>query len=624
MTRFLCLLFAIFFGGFGKSFAQNEDTKIIISDKEEEYTYNLDKGTVQVLTEYTTHYQSLKPGNISFVDFYDNYTEIKSVKIKGIKGVTPKYGMYKKENIFFSDSKACYFELPFIRRDLQATVSVRKIYKDVRRLNFIPLAEPCYIRSKTVKITVPDWMKVDILLENASRNITQDSVRNENNKNTTYIFHIRDQEEVLNEPFSVNYKHIYPYLIVVPKELIANGKKTKYFDMVQDLYLWYREPLLSLNQDEPEVRDKSIELIADCNSDEERIRTLCRWVQQNIRYIAFEDGISAFRPDNAKEVILKKYGDCKGMSNLLKDLLIAAGFDARLAWVATRMDGNKDLDVNAPILFADHMICSLLLNDSLFFIDPTVKSLSFGEIPEQIQGRKALIENGNDHLIATIPEYDIKTNMDSLFIQYSLNSGELTGIGKRCFKGESKHSILYWLNSLKEEDKKSQIESFLKNGETQDSISEIVTQGLDSFLPEICVNYKAVRKSNNTIFSNYVYISPDVCKDYQNTKIDTVHRKTGIQHTSRDYVIRISEFIIPDEYQITQLPQKTEILSDKYSFVLSYKQEGNKIIYRKEISIFDPILEKKDFEQWNSDIDRLRSAYSELIVLEKQSGQPAS
>ena len=59
------------------------------------------------------------------------------------------------------------------------------------------------------------------------------------------------------------------------------------------------------------------------------------WVQDNIRYIAFENGIMGFKPDAAQNVLNKKYGDCKGKANLLKEMLKLAGYDARLTWIGT-------------------------------------------------------------------------------------------------------------------------------------------------------------------------------------------------------------------------------------------------------------------------------------------------
>ena len=59
------------------------------------------------------------------------------------------------------------------------------------------------------------------------------------------------------------------------------------------------------------------------------------WVQRNIRYLAYEAGISAHQPALPAETIRKRYGDCKAMSLLLKTLLRAQGFDARQTDIGT-------------------------------------------------------------------------------------------------------------------------------------------------------------------------------------------------------------------------------------------------------------------------------------------------
>lgn len=531
--------------------------------------------------------------------------------------VVPRYGMYQRENIFFSDAKLCYFDIPFQRKGIEATVSMSKLYKDIRRFNCLFVAEPYYVNSKTIKIIIPDWINVDVFAKNMSSNIKKEVVRNDAKKTTTYVFHIKDQLEFVNETNSLGYKHSYPYITVIPRKAVIKNDTIEYFETVGHLYKWYKEHISLLNNDQNIVKDKAEEIISKTNSEEERIRELCKWVQQNIRYVAFEDGLSAFKPDDAHEVIAKRYGDCKGKANLLKSLLVSVGFDARLVWVAMRTDNSENLNVDEPTLFANHMICALFWNDTTYYIDPTLTSLSFGEVPEYLQGQKVFIENNENYIIADIPESSFQNNIDSLNIYCSIDNGVLKGEGCRYFKGESKHYIIDAIKSLREADRKNIIGDFLKNKQSQDSISDVVLAGLDSFLPEIFINYTASIKSNINVFGNQMYIDLDFCKDYQNSKIDIDKRKTGIKFPYKDYVVRVSKFSIPDGYTVEQFPKKVEIIRDKYSFILSYKQEENMIIYNKEISIFDPILEKEEFKQWNYDIDMLRKAYNELIVLKK-------
>ncbi|MFV0538332.1 MAG: transglutaminase-like domain-containing protein [Dysgonomonas sp.] len=620
MIRSITILFIyILFGSLASlSFAQDSDKKVFISNMEETYTYDLNKnGEVQINAEYVINYKCIKPTTASFVEYYDDYSEIKNVKIRGMKGISPKYGMYKRENIFFSDAKACYFDIPFIQKDTEATVTYNKHYKDIRRFLVLPLAELYHTNSRTIKFVIPDWLDIDIVSENLSENILISSTKDKVKKTTITIINIINQAEYFVEDNSPHYMHSQPYIMMVPREFLGKNGSTTYFKTVDDLYRWSKEPLLLIDNNLSLIKGKASELTKNCISDDEKIRELCRWVQKNIRYIAFMDGISAFKPDNAQDVIAKRYGDCKGMSNLLKSLLIAEGFDARLVWVATT-DAERNLKTENPMPFANHMICALYKNDSLYYFDPTVKSLIFGEIPEQIQGQMALIENGEKYVINQIPQYNADYNRDSLFVKYSVADNRLIGKATRTFKGESKHSISYWMNTMSEMEKKYKIEVFLKNGGIGDSIFDIQANGLGSFMPEINLIYGVNRQSNIDVFGNKLYLNLDETKDYQDAKIDIKKRKTALKYPCRDYTVRVSELIIPDGYDLSQLPPNISINQNKYSFSVFYSRNGNKITYNKKIFIIDPIFEKADFEQWNSDIDTLRKAYGELVVLEKK------
>lgn len=620
MIRFtsITLIFILSGGLVFLSLAQNSDRQVYISHKDETYTYELNKeGKVQVNAECVIHYKSIKPATVSFVEYYDNTSEIKSVKIKGVKRVSPKYGMYQQEGIFFSDAKACYFDIPFIQKDIEATVTLNKVYKDIRTFIFLSLAEPYYTNSRTIKIVIPDWIEVDILGQNLSENSSITSIKNEIKRTTTKIINITNQSEYRKEEDSPHYMRSQPYITIIPREISKKGSNTRYFKTMNDLYQWSKEPLLLVENNPSQIKEKALELTANCISDEEKIGELCKWVQQSIRYIAFMNEISAFKPDNAQDVIAKKYGDCKGMSNLLKQLLQALDFDARIAWVATA-DTERDLDITSPIPFANHMICALYRNDSLYYFDPTVSSLIFGEIPEQLQGQTALIEDGENYIISQIPLHDTHYNRDSLFIQYSIVDNKLVGKASRSFKGESKHSISYWMNSMTKTEKKQATEDFLKAGNVGDSLFNIETKGLESLLPEVSLTYEINRKTNINIFNNQIFLNLDDSKDYQNAKIDIENRKTALKHPYKKYTVRVCELLIPDGYNAGLLPSTIKIARDKYSFSISYTQEADKITYHKEIFIFDPIFEKKDLEQWNSDVDILRKAYGELLVLKKK------
>ena len=87
------------------------------------------------------------------------------------------------------------------------------------------------------------------------------------------------------------------------------------FESVKDLYAWYRSICDSTGNDATTLKNKVNELTAGKKTDIEKIESIFYWVQDNIRYIAYEDGYSGYVPASAQDVLAKKYGDCKGMLN---------------------------------------------------------------------------------------------------------------------------------------------------------------------------------------------------------------------------------------------------------------------------------------------------------------------
>ena len=119
------------------------------------------------------------------------------------------------------------------------------------------------------------------------------------------------------------------------------------FESVKDLYGWYRTVCDSIGNQPSELKEKVAALTNGKKTDAEKIEAIFYWVQDNIRYIAFENGIMGFRPDAAQNVFRKKYGDCKGKANLLKEMLRLAGYDARLTWI-----GTSDLPYDYSLTFS--------------------------------------------------------------------------------------------------------------------------------------------------------------------------------------------------------------------------------------------------------------------------------
>ncbi len=150
----------------------------------------------------------------------------------------------------------------------------------------------------------------------------------------------------------------------------------------------------------------------------DRAAAISARLQQNVRYTGVEFGQAAIVPNAPADVIQRHYGDCKDKAALLVALLKAAGLDAHLALL--NAGSRTDVDPDLPGLGQfNHAI--VFLNDAKpLWIDATAESTRVGDLPQQDQGRRALIVAGSTSELTTTPEASSKENRVIYNVEFHL------------------------------------------------------------------------------------------------------------------------------------------------------------------------------------------------------------
>ncbi|VBB45671.1 conserved exported hypothetical protein [uncultured Paludibacter sp.] len=596
------------------SYSQTDDDNVIINSAIENYDFS-QKGNNVIITKYTdAEYIATKKGDeVPVAEFYDKQSEIVKADVDG-SAARPYYGHLDNDEVFYSDTKICYYALPFKYKNKSIKVQFKKIIKDPRYFGTVYFADPYFIKSKIVKFNVPEWLELDIIEKNFNGNIVKDKVQN--GKFTVYKYIITSQKATKTEPNMLGRSYIYPHLLVRMKSAKLKDKTERYFDTLDDQYAWYKMIIDSLKTDKEAIKSKSDEIIAGSKTDMEKVTKLLSWVQDNIRYIAFEDGIAAFKPDEAQEVIRKKYGDCKGMANLTKELLTAQGFDAHLTWLGT---SHLAYDYSTPSLVVDnHMICTLFYNGKTYFLDPTIDYLLPGEYPHTIQGRQALIQNGDKYILKRIPEFQPIFNKDSLYCEYKIEDGKLIGKTNYNFFGESKFKILSIYHHTPKDKRELMLKSFFEKNNVLDKMENIDVSGLENNAESVNIKFDVTNQSTIQPVNNEIYLGLDIDKDMNELTFDTLKRVNDFLFTYKHNIVRHIVLNVPQNYTVTYKPTDFEIDNSKYHFSIHYTEEKGKITYDKKIIIKDLLIKKDEFKKWNNDIKNLNKAFLEQIVLTKK------
>jgi hypothetical protein len=119
-----------------------------------------------------------------------------------------------------------------------------------------------------------------------------------------------------------------------------------------------------------ELESKISEIMAASSSAKDRALSALNFVQDEIRYLGNEMGVSSYKPGDPSIVSDRRFGDCKDMSFLLHTMLRKMGIMSSPALVSTNDRGKVGERLPSPGAF-DHVIVRLNIDGKTYWLDPT-------------------------------------------------------------------------------------------------------------------------------------------------------------------------------------------------------------------------------------------------------------
>lgn len=592
---------------------------IAILSSTENINFSTSRSNTTVVVKHTVQEKLINIGHradIHKYEFYDSESEIEEFSLKYRNNKNTEFAVkdefHKSDDLFFNDYRVKYMEVDFPVQGYTYTYDMSKKYNDVKYFTSLYFNDEYPVIKKQYVITVPDWLQLEIKEFNFNGyQIKKDVKPNPSGKATVYTYTVENIDASLKEESTPGPSYMYPHLLIIAKSFKKDGKEITLFNSTADLYKWYKSLIDKIDENPLLLKDKVKELTANAKSDEEKIKNIYYWVQDNIRYIAFEDGLAGFKPDASQNVFNKRYGDCKGMANLMRQMLKQAGFDARLTWIGTK---HIAYDYTIPSLGVDnHMICTLFKDGKKYFLDGTEKYNSFGEYAERIQGKEVMIEDGDKYIIDKVPVANAASNKEIFNCTFKIDNEELTGTVQNSYLGESRASFLYSYNNIKNDKKENAIQNYLSKGNKNYLVTNIVTSDLSNRDKMLTLEYNTRVKNKVSSFDDEMYIDLDYFEEMGNMEFKD--RKSDYEFRYKtDYESNIT-LELPQGYKLTKLPEPFAVATDGYTLNVSYEQKGNAILYKKHFIIKNGCVKAAQLSNWNASIKSLKKIYNEQITL---------
>ncbi|WNM19705.1 transglutaminase-like domain-containing protein [Flavobacterium capsici] len=594
-----------------------DDIAILESSDFVSFDLNKKAGKVIVNHSIKEHLMNINHrADIQKYEFYDSESSIQSFSLKYRNDKTASFSVkdefYKDRDLFYNDAKVKYINVDFPVQGYNYKYEMEKKYDDVKYFTSLFFNDEYPVLNKKITFEIPNWLEIELKEFNFDGFKINKTSKTEDKK-TIITYTLENVPAAFKESDAPGRSYLYPHILVIAKSFSKDGNSTTLFKTNNDLYKWYVSLIQLMKDNTSVMKSKVTELTANAKTDEEKIKNIYYWVQDNIRYIAFEDGIAGFKPDESNNVFEKRYGDCKGMANLIKQMLKLAGFDARLTWIGTK---HIAYDYNTPSLAVDnHMICTLMYKGKKIFLDGTEKYNSYGEYAERIQNKEVMIEDGDKCIIEKVPSVTADFNKESFKSSLSIEGETLKGTCNKTFQGESRAEFLNIYNSFETTKRKERLDGYLSKQNKSITVSDVKTSDLKNRDIKLTVDYNIAIQNRVSSFDDEIYIDLDFMNEFKN--FDLKDRKVDYEMSYKTNYVSQVNLKIPDGYKVIKMPENLSVKEANFDINLSFENAGKEIIYKKSFVFKNGCIKANEIEKWNDFVKKLVENYNQQITLSK-------
>lgn len=416
-----------------------------------------------------------------------------------------------------------------------------------------------------------------------------------------------------------NPRYFEPYVFSQISHYYYKNKRTNVLGSLDDLFAWYKESIQDAVNEQPseDLVNLVKEITKDQTTEFDKVKAVYYWVQNNIKYIAFEEGMGGFVPRKPSFVFTKRYGDCKDMATLIHIMLKTVNIKSSLAWIGSRDIPFKYSDFPSSIV-DNHMIAVYFKDNAPYFLDAT-SSFQPIEYPTSfILGKEAFLYKGPDEyqlVNVTIPAPQKTLMIDTARIQ----------IDNKKITGHSSTKIVGYYNVLLNENFKDvplekmdeTMMGYVRKGNNTFSIKKSAVKNVSERDKDFYMDYDFEVENYVTTIGKEYYVNMILEKEITSETEIKETRKCPFEQdflSSDSYTVVLD---IPKNTKVKSIPKNVSYQSDFVDFSIEYKVVNDQVISTLKFDMKFLLLEAKDFPKWNEFYKLMKKNMSETVVLEQ-------
>lgn len=608
------------------------ENSLIYELEQKDVTVEMKKGVPVIhIREYSSRYL-LQDNSTKYSDFkyyYNSRTEPSEIKAYSL---VPAGKDYRKipaietskvaefdDGVFYDDTHACNFNFSSAAAGTRLVIESQTTISDLdQSINFY-FKRYSPIEKAVISIRVPNEVNLRFkLFGNKDTSLVRFTTEVHGNK-TIYSWKAENMKGYDSDKEAPDSRYYTPHLIIRIGGYEKSGKFIPVLSSIADLYRsCYKNLKDTSTLKKGPVKNLADSLTAGISNEEAKVNSVFQWVQQKIRYVAFEDGSNGLVPCDPDTVALKRYGDCKGKTSLLVNLLRSAGIRAGYAWIGTRAIPYPPSIFPAPCCF-NHMVAVWWKGvDEPVILDGTTQYHALYETPASLQGKECLVEKGpTDFKLFIVPLAPPSFNTCTDSLKLAIRGELAEGNGTSILKTEIKATFLNALNKVDSMHYRDIVASIFPRASNKFLVGKVSTSDLSSSIQDLRISYNFNLPGYVTRNKDRLYINLNLDRMFENLDVDE-DRIIPVESEQTIDNLFTSSLKIPESYVPEAIPGPVSFSNPEFGFTQKYTLDGDQLKMTNRIIINFHVIEGDQLKEFSHMLAALRKAYSNSVVLIKK------
>lgn len=423
-------------------------------------------------------------------------------------------------------------------------------------------------------------------------------------------------------------KAIKPESAMPPREGVAaqmivslippGGAGNKGFESWADMGRWQVGLTQGRRSASPEVKQKVADLTKGDGTPLAQMRSLARYVQKDVRYVAIQLGIGGWQPHPAADVFTHKYGDCKDKATLLSAMLQEIGVAS--FYVSINTTRNAVTPETPAVRWFNHVILAIRLPEGvkdpslravldhsklgrLLFFDPTDEWTPFGSLRGELQANYGLLVTADGGELIKLPQLPAELNGVVRTAKLTLTaSGTLSGDFVEQRNGDYGTQQRASLKSVsKDADRIKFLESLISHSLPTFQITKASLVNLNQTDQPFGYQYSLVAQNYAKTAGDLLLIRPRVVGVNSSDLLETKEpRKYPVEFDGPWKNSDTIEIAIPAGYEVDDLPPPVNADYSFASYHSKTEASGNTLKYTRTFEVKEltvPISKAEDLKK---------------------------